>query len=113
MGPNMLFNALEYVTEATKKDRIAALNGANLPKIRNFFFPPRDDSIFDSISKVLNSLELDEHLALLAPTYKHSKESTGHLFVQSLKEETLRKFGQPNALPNIASLCKRVSNKSF
>ena len=75
--------------------------------------PPRADSIFESLPGVLDQLEQDEHLALLAPTYNHSKESTRDLFVQSLESETLRKFGQPDALPNVASICKKVTRKAF
>ena len=75
--------------------------------------PPRADSIFDSLPEVLDKLERDEHLALLAPTYNHSKEPTGNLFIQPLETETLRKFGQPDALPNVASLCRRITRKTF
>ena len=91
-----MFNALEYVTEKTKVDRMVVLNGANILPLCHIYrnaFPPRADSIFESLPEVLNQLELDEHLALLAPTYGHSKESTGALFLQPLETETLRKFG--------------------
>ena len=53
---------------------------------------PREDSIFNTLPGVLNQLEQDEHLALLAPTYRHSKESTGPLFVRPLEAEILRRF---------------------
>ena len=75
--------------------------------------PPRADSIFESLPGVLDKLEQDEHLALLAPTYNHSKEPTGDLFVQPLESETLRKFGQPDALPNVASICRKITRKTF
>ena len=126
-NPTCMFNSLEYVTEENKTDGMAALNGANLPTIRHIFrnaFPPRANSIFEprpaegkhagySLPEVLNKLERDEHLVLLAPTYNHSKEPTGNLFIQPLETETLRKFGQPDALPNIASLCRKIKPKSF
>ena len=59
-NPTCMFNALEYVTEDTKVDGMAALNGANFPTLRHIFrnaFPPRADSIFDSLPWVLDKLE--------------------------------------------------------
>ena len=95
---------------------MVVLNGANILPLRHIFrnaFPPHAGSIFESLPGVLNQLEQDKHLALLAPTYKHSKESTRALFVQPLETETLRKFGQADALPNVASICKKIARKTF
>ena len=111
-----MLNAIEYVTEKTKKDYMVVLNGANILSLKHIYrnvFPPRADSIFKSLPKVLNQLELDEHLVLLAPTYKHSREATRALFAQPLETETLRKFGQPGALPNVASICKKITRKTY
>ena len=78
-----MINAVDHITRQSFKDRMDVINGANITRVLQNFagaIPPRDDSITDSLPGIFNLLEMDEHLALLAPTYLHSRDPTPRTF---------------------------------
>ena len=89
-------------------DRLAVVNGRNIEKIfsnlRNIF-PPQAKSIISSLPEIFTKLELDEVLALSAPTFEHTLEPDRYMFNTPLQFERLRRPNDDEMFSTIASLC--------
>ena len=105
-----ILNVVENPMRSAWADRLAVVNGKNIGKIFSNFrniFPPQSKSIICSLPEIFTKLELDEVLALSAPTFEHHLEPDRFMFNTPLQFERLRRPNDEEMFSTVASLCLR------
>ena len=97
-------------------ERVLVMNGNKIEKIMNnlkIIFPPQENSFKNNLSTMFKKLEMDEYLAMSAPTYMHSLDQNRYLFTTPLHHEKIRKPNEEDIFPLVASLCQGIKRKSM
>merc|ERR1711973_389423 len=116
-NPTSILNIVDNPLREARSDRLHVLNGRNVADVFSNlkrFFPSQDKpTIIGQLPEIFSKIELDEHLLLSMPTFHHILDPNQHIFNTHLRNEKIRMpNADPEILPSIGSLCKKISGHS-